>query len=85
MKNDVRQDSVISCWMFNVYVNHLVYVMESSGNGCMMQGKFVCCVLYADDILLMSMSKLKLQKLLKIHDLFAKDHFLVLMETNVGV
>ena len=71
--------------MFNVYVNDLVNVMEASRNGCMIQGEFVVFVLYAGDIQLVSGSRLKLQKLLDICDLYAKDlTFWFLIETNLS-
>ena len=35
--------------------------MEAPGNGCMMQDKFVDRILYADDILLIFKSRLKLK------------------------
>jgi hypothetical protein len=64
MLSGVRQGGICSCWLFNLYINGLVSRLEKAGLGCMVNGVFMGCILYADDILVMSGSLLKLQKLL---------------------
>ena len=74
MLSGVRQGGICSCWLFNVYMRGLVKKLERSGFGCIMRGPYVGCVLYADDIMLLSGSLIKLQKMLDICKQFAEDH-----------
>jgi hypothetical protein len=66
IKSGVRQGGVCSCWLFNVYVNELIIRLELSGLGCRVRCVYAGCVLYADDILLLSGSVMKLQEMLDI-------------------
>ena len=66
IKSSVRQGGVCSCWMFNLYVNELIVMLEDSGYGCKLWGVLAGCILYADDILLISKSLIKLQAMLEI-------------------
>ena len=66
MKSGVRQGGVISCLLFNIYINELICKLKNSGNGCYASGVFTGCIFYADDVLLLSGSIIKLQKLLNL-------------------
>ena len=55
---------VCSCWMFDVYVNELIIVkLEERGYCCKQCEAFAGCILYADDILLISNSQIKLPEI----------------------
>ena len=61
----VRQDGVLSPLMFNIYVDDLIHQLEAS-NGCYVTGKFFGCIMYADDLLLLSATVTGLQQMLNI-------------------
>ena len=56
MRNAVREGSMISPLLFSLYINDLIIVLRSQGYGCYLDDKFVGCLLFADDILLLSAS-----------------------------
>ena len=60
IKSGVRQGGVCSCLLFNLYVNELIVKLQESGYGCKLWGVFASCILYTDDILLISSSLIKL-------------------------
>ena len=62
----VRQDSVLSRYLFNVYINDVITILNNSGCGCSLFGTYVGCVLYADDIILLSASVTKLQSMISL-------------------
>ena len=61
LHSGVRQGGVLSPVLFSVYVNSLIDALISSGLGCHVAGVRVGCVMYADDLLLMSGSLHNLQ------------------------
>jgi hypothetical protein len=65
---------VCSSWIFNVYVNDLILDLESSGLGCYFKVVFAWYILYPDDVILMSSSITKLQRILDFRDKYASDH-----------
>ena len=62
----VRQGGVLSPALFALYVDDLVSQLRDSGYGIHVGSLFVGCVLYADDIVLLSASCDGLQKLVNI-------------------
>ena len=62
----VRQGGVLSPVLFNIYVNDIIANLSSSQLGCSICNMYVGCVMYADDLLLMSASLTKLQKMIDI-------------------
>jgi len=62
----VRQGGVLSPVLFAVYVNSLIDMLRHSGYGCYVDTLFVGCVMYADDLLLVSASIHKLQLMVDI-------------------
>ena len=67
VKNGVRQDGVFSGRLFNLYINELILKTDDIGLRCIyLHDIFVVCVLFADDILLLSGSLIKLQLVLNL-------------------
>jgi len=62
----VRQGGVLSPLLFNLYVDDLICLLESSNLGCCINGIYLGCIMYADDILLMSTSVQTLQSMLDL-------------------
>jgi len=62
----VRQGGVLSPYLFSVYVSDLIFELRNSGSGAHIGKLFMGCVLYADDIVLMSPSCHGLQRLVRI-------------------
>ena len=60
----VRQGGVLSPSLFNLYVDDLIYRLELSNLGCCTNGIYLGCIMYADDILLISTSVVTLQSML---------------------
>ena len=60
----VRQGSVLSPMLFNQYVNKIITCLNTSGAGCHLVNCYVGCIMYADDLLLLSGSILGLQAML---------------------
>lgn len=66
LKHHFRQGGVLSPFLFNLYVDELIYELEASDAGCCVCGKFFGCIMYADDLLLLSASVSGLQYMLDI-------------------
>ena len=66
VKSGVRQGGVLSPILFNFYVNILICSLKISDFGCHVHDLYVGCILYADDILLISASICMLQNMLDI-------------------
>jgi len=60
----VRQGSCISPAIFNVFINLFVTCLRDLGVGCCISSIFLGCILYADDILLLSPTVSGLQNML---------------------
>jgi len=62
----IRQGGVLSPLLFNIYVDGLIDDLEASNAGCCVCGRFFGCIMYADDLLLLSASVFGLQHMLDI-------------------
>ena len=65
-KAGIRQGSIVSPALFAVYINNLITRISDSGYGCNIKNIFLGCFLYADDIILLSISVFSLQRMLEI-------------------
>jgi len=62
--SSVRQGSCLSPAIFNVFMNVFIKQLKQLGVGCHISSLFVGCILYADDLLLLSSSVIGLQAML---------------------
>lgn len=60
----VRQGGILSPIMFNIYVDVILTTLRSRGLGCHIRNCFIGCVMYADDLILLSASVIELQSML---------------------
>lgn len=75
--NGIRQGSLLSPHLFNVYVDDLSSRMNESKVGCHVSNKCVNHLSYADDMVLIAPSFRALQKLLDICTSYASDHDII--------
>jgi len=50
----VRQGGIMSPILFNLYVDDLIELLGDSGYGCYVSKTFIGCIMYADDLILVS-------------------------------
>ena len=72
--NGVKQGGVLSPTLFSVYVNELLENLKNSGYGCTVGDKYVGCVSYADDIVILCASLYGLKQMIKICELYALEY-----------
>ena len=58
----VRQDGILSPYLFALYIDDAIKALRNSGYGTFVGNIFTGCILYADDIVLLSCSFCGLQK-----------------------
>ena len=64
----VRQGGVLSPFLFAIYIEDVLLELKNKRKGCVIGGTYLGCILYADDILLLSQSVTCLQSMLCICD-----------------
>ena len=69
----VRQGSKWSPWLYNVSMKVLIQMLRKIGYCCMLADLWVGCISYADDVLLLSASIVKLQTRLDVCSEFSDD------------
>ena len=69
----VRQGGILSPVLFAVYMDPVIARLKHLGLGCRVLDEFFGCLLYADDILLMSHSIHSMQLMLHVCDKFAEE------------
>jgi len=69
----VRQGGLLSPLLFSVYMDVLINRLRQSSLGCKLMQQYFGCILYADDILLMSHSINTMRMMLIICQQFALD------------
>ena len=60
----VRQGGVLSPFLFAIYIEDIVNELKRGKKGCIINGVYLGCFLYADDILLLSHSRSSMQSML---------------------
>lgn len=71
VSNGVRQGGVLSPYLYNVYIDELLLVLNNSGIGCSFNGSSMNNFAYADDLVVLAPSPSGLQKLLNICEVCA--------------
>jgi len=66
VRSGVRQGGVLSPYLFNVYADVFINNIVTRGRGCHIRQTCMACVMYADDLLLLSASLAGLQELLDV-------------------
>ena len=72
--NGVRQGGILSPKLFNIYIDGLSNILNNSLIGGSLGGKRINHMLYADDLCIVSLSSVGLQKLLSICDEYCASH-----------
>ena len=66
IKSGVLQGSILSPNLFNLYVDGNIDDLSKAGYGCFVGKIYMVCIVYADDIILLSASIVALQEMLNI-------------------
>ena len=82
MGNGIRQGSILSPYLFNVYVDDLNHKLNDSGVGCHIAGLPMNNFSYADDLVLVSPSPIAANELLRECDSFAKANYILFSTTK---
>ena len=75
--NGIRQVSVLSPSLFNLYIDDLLTQLSLSGLGARIADLYLGCLTYADDITLVSPNVAGLQQMLYICTMYANEHHLI--------
>ena len=62
----VRQGGILSPFLFAIYIEDVLLALKAQGKGCKVGNTYLGCILYADDILLLSQSVSCMQNMLCI-------------------
>lgn len=74
MTNGIRQGSVLSPYLFSLYVDELNLLLSESGLGCHVGGRPLNNFSYADDLAILAPCARALNSLLEICDIFAREN-----------
>jgi len=66
MTSGVRQDWVLSPFLFAIYVDDVIVNSHDQRLGCVLVGTYIGCLMYADDLVLLSASVSVLQKMIEL-------------------
>ena len=72
VSNGVCQGGVSSGIFFVIYIDKLLTLLRKSGFGCLIHGVFYGAVIYADEIFLLSASRIGWQEMVNISQKFVK-------------
>ena len=74
VKNGVRQGAVSSPILFGIYMDRLILLLRASKLGCTIGSSYYGIMVYADDIILLSPSRMGLQAMIDVCQKFALCH-----------
>ena len=74
VSNGVRQGGILSPYLFNVYMDDLSVGLNKCPYGCLVGGKSVNHLMYADDLVIFSPSSAGLAKWLDICSIYGNQH-----------
>ena len=75
--NGIKQGGVLSPFLFNIYIDVLLERLAESGQGCHIGKIFTECLVYADDVVLLSPTVDALKSMLKICETYSVDFSIV--------
>jgi len=75
----VRPGGILSPILFNLYVDDLIELLRECGYGCYVSKTFIGCIMYADDLILVSSTISGLQEMINICSNFSVRHDIVLI------
>ena len=64
VRSGVKQGSSLSSAIFNIFISAFIMKLRKVNTGCTINGVFVGCVMYADDLILISATVNGLQTML---------------------
>src|SRR5688572_29871948 len=73
MEAGVRQGGLPSPLLFSVYIDNLIKMLQHANLGSRVGLNYVGCIVYADDIVLLSQSVSCIQEMLNMCDLYATE------------
>ena len=74
LTNGTRQGSVLSPFIFSIYLDGLIKNLRQLGLGCHIDGVWLGCCGYADDLILMAPSREAMAKMLMVCENYANAH-----------
>ena len=66
IKSGVPQGSLLGGKLYNLIVDEILQILEKNHLGCYVGDKFAGAIAYADDLILLSASVIKLQEMLRL-------------------
>jgi hypothetical protein len=81
-KNGVKQGAILSCYLFNLYLDNLLESLAKCIYGCRIGSLFFGAFAYADDIILLSPTASGLQKMLEICYDFGQEFSILFNESK---
>jgi Reverse transcriptase (RNA-dependent DNA polymerase) len=72
-----RQGGILSPIFFNIYVDDLILNLGKCDHGCCVGRTFMGCIMYADDLILLSPTRSGMQLMLDICTVFSNENSII--------